>query len=414
MSPQLFSGIAAILLGTTIASTAIAIRGSRTRRKTPQQDSSPTDSLTRFYITLSSDAIAITSEQLTIANTNTQFKSLLGTEILLDNQRIGDLLKLTDGEGKPTTASKLAGSIKGNNVAHFDSLFMLDNHNNRVHVALSIYKVSSGESQSVLVWKFANLTSLQEIEQQQSEFIAVISHELRTPVTVIEASTSSLLGSKTESLSASQSKLVQATRENALLLSKLLADLSVYSRLQDGMVHPQMSSVSPRILVDQMQKAFTAQAEEKNIALVVDHDQNVRNIISGESHLLSILQNFIKNAIQFSDPGAVVIIATKAAADGVVFMVRDTGKGLTAEEKQRIFENTFHAHADTKHQTLQGVGVGLYISAQLAKAVGATLWVDSEPGKGATFYLKVPVTYTSSDSKEAVHGLEVTQFAQDI
>lgn len=230
----------------------------------------------------------------------------------------------------------------------------------------------------------------------------------------MEASTSSLLNSANEALSANQRKLVSATRENALLLSKLLADLSVYSTVNSGSVKTEMSSVSPRMILDQMQKVFTSQAEAKNIVLVADHDQNVRSVISSEAHILSIMQNYIKNAIQFSSPGGVVIIATKATADGVVFMVRDSGKGISSEQQQQLFKTTFHAHDDTAHQTLQGVGVGLYISAQLSQAIGATVWAESEVDKGTSLYLKVPVTHETTESQKTVRSLEMNKFAQDI
>ena len=95
-------------------------------------------------------------------------------------------------------------------------------------------------------------------------------------------------------------------------------------------------------------------------------------------------------------------------------MVRDTGAGIPQEQREHIFENTFHANADTQHQTLQGAGVGLYISAQLARAIGATVWVESEPEKGSSFYLKVPNTFDDNQSKTTVHSLEITKFAQDI
>lgn len=414
MSP-LFVSLIAILCLALMASIAVAayLFGSRKPGASTESSApSPVDSLTRFYITLSNDAVLITNPQGVVLNYNEHFVALLGAQTSLENQNISDVLKASSADGKPVTARQIIGALKNTDSAIEESIFMLDSLNNRINVTIAIFKVHTA-SGSLLVWRLTNLTQQQHIADQQREFISVISHELRTPVTVIEASTSSLL-TEAGDASAAELKLIQATRENALLLSKLIADLSVFSSIQSGVIKPQMTSVSPRIIVDQMQKAFSAQADEKNIALVVDHDQNVRNIISGESHLLSILQNFIKNALQFSEPGGVVIIGTKAAPDGVIFMVRDTGKGMSNEEQQRVFENTFHADVDTQHQTLQGVGVGLYISSQLAKSIGAKVWVESQPNKGSSFYIKVPVSYATEESKRTVHTLEVNQFAQDI
>lgn len=370
------------------------------------------DVTTRFLITLSSDAVVITDHKYNVANYNAVFRSLLGTSIILDEQPLSDLLRMVTDDGKDLMPSDIA-QFKQGDTAEQRTVFILGSNSQKVEVKVSVYRFQH-EGVTHFVWKLTNMSTQQNLAKEQSDFISVISHELRTPVAVMEASTSSLLNSANEALSTNQRKLVSATRENALLLSKLLADLSVYSTISSGSVRTETSSVSPRMILDQMQKVFTSQAEAKNIVLVVDHDQNVRSVISSEAHILSIMQNYIKNAVQFSSPGGVVIIATKATTDGVVFMVRDSGKGISAEQQQQLFKTTFHAHDDTAHQTLQGVGVGLYISAQLAQAIGATVWAESEVGKGTSLYLKVPVAHETKGSQKAVRSLEMNKFAQDI
>lgn len=369
---------------------------------------------TKFLLTLSSDAIVITDTSLKVLNMNASFRGLLSNDIVLNDQLLSDLLKIASATGGLLNPAALAKFNNSDMTSH-DQLYLLDSTNQKVEVSLKIFKMHTNQGTTALIWKITNISESKNNEKEQSEFISVISHELRTPVAVMEASTSSLLGNTNDSLSPSQIKLVNATRENALLLSKLLADLSVYNTLKSNNLTTDMSSVSPRMILDQMQKVFTTQAEERGLVLVVDHDQNVRSVISGEAHILSILQNFIKNALQFSKTGDIVIVSTKAVADGVVFMVRDTGSGIPEQQRDHIFDSTFHANTDTQHQTLQGAGVGLYISGQLAKAIGASVWVESEPEKGSSFFLKVPTSYdNNNESKTTVHNLEINKFAQDI
>ena len=406
--------IAALLSGVSIAAVAFAIIYSILRKRNAASNKTSLASAnTRFLLALSNDAIVITDTKLGVINFNPVFKTLLGVNIVMDQQHLSDFITIASEQGGQIDISTLAQFKDSDFVTH-PAMVIVDKTNARKQVHVSVYRVASAASQPVYVWKFINTSAAKDIVQEQSEFISVISHELRTPVAVMEASTSSLLSSTEAGLSVSQKKLILATRENAMLLSKLLTDLSVYSTLQSGTLTTDMSSISPRMMLDQMQKVFTSQAEDKNIVLVVDHDQNVRNVISGEAHILSILQNYIKNAIQFSKPGGIVIIATKVASDGVIFMVRDTGAVISPDMKQKIFDTTFHAHDDTEHQTLQGAGIGLYISAKLAKSIGATMWVESEPGKGSSFYLKVPVSYAPKESVRSVHNLELSKFAQDI
>lgn len=403
----------AVALTLGIVSFVIGLLVSRRSKSLPEDlGDSIKDSTTRFLITLSNEAIVITDSRHNVVNYNAVFRSLLGTNIILDEQPLSDLLRVVGNDGKDVNLGEIAQFKQGDS-SQRRGVFMLATNQQKVEIDISVYRFQHGGA-THLVWKLVNMSTQQNLAKEQSDFISVISHELRTPVAVMEASTSSLLNSANEALSANQRKLVSATRENALLLSKLLADLSVYSTVNNGSVKAEMSSVSPRMILDQMQKVFTSQAEAKNIVLVVDHDQNVRSVISSEAHILSIMQNYIKNAIQFSSPGGVVIIATKATTDGVVFMVRDSGKGISSEQQQQLFKTTFHAHDDTAHQTLQGVGVGLYISAQLAEAVGATVWAESEIGKGTSLYLKVPVAHETTESQKTVRSLEMNKFAQDI
>jgi len=419
-TPALLSG-SALLVTVVVASLLLLtmfVLGMFTGRQKGKSNTETSDDglsgpNTKFMLTLSQDAIVITDGSQKILNMNASFRALLNSDIVLNDQNLSDLLRFASSTGEQITPSTLAKFTNSDMVSH-DQLYILDGANQKIEISVKIFKMHTKQGNGAFIWKITNKTAEKDTEKRQSEFISVISHELRTPVAVMEASTSSLLSNTNESLSPSQAKLVNATRENALLLSKLLADLSVYSTLQNNAITAEMKSVSPRMILDQMQKVFTTQAEEKGLVLVVDHDQNVRSVISGEAHILSILQNFIKNALQFSKTGDIVIVSTKAVSDGVVFMVRDTGSGIPEQQRDHVFESTFHANTDTQHQTLQGAGVGLYISAQLAKAIGASVWVESEPSKGSSFFLKVPITYDNNESKTTVHNLEINKFAQDI
>lgn len=414
--PQTTSLIALLIIGVIILLIGIILgrfmphKGRGKQTDTPSLEN-PAGSSAKFFIALSNEPIVITDDIGHILNYNEAFRSLVESEIILTNQSLSDLVRFSDEKGSETNAKALS-RFSGGDVIHHDTLYLLTRSNHKIEISLSIFRVHTplGTHQ---VWKIINSSELKQIQRQQSDFLSVISHELRTPVTVIEASTASLMNTQ-DSLDSSQLKLITAARENTLLLSKLLADLSIYNVLQTGQLKSELSSVSPRMILDQMQKVFSSMAEEKNIVLVVDHDQNTKNIISSESHILSILQNYIRNAINYSDPGAVVIIATKAVADGIIFFVRDTGAGMNSETQASIFQNTFHTNTDTKHRTLQGAGIGLYISAKLASAIGASVWAESQPQKGSTFYLKVPVSYQTSENQKEVRGLELVKFAQEI
>lgn len=344
----------------------------------------------RVLLTLTDDAVVVTDRSLKVVNYNARFRELLGASIIMNDQELGTLLKMVDAAGQLIELRNLP-NFKDSDTITLNQLFILDQLNQKIEIELQLIRMHSKiANQLVYVWRLSNLSARKQIEREQSEFISVISHELRTPVAVVEASTSAILSNQTEDLAPSQRKLVEAARENALLLSKLLGDLSVYSKLEQGSIMLKAAAVSPHMILEQIKRVFTSQAESKRIALIIDHDAEAKSIKSSEAHIISILQNFVSNAIQFTQAGGVIIVGTKAVSDGTIFMVRDTGSGIAPEIKSQLFENKFHLNTDTEHSTLQGAGLGLYISAKLAKALGASVWAESEEGQGATFYLKIP------------------------
>ncbi len=348
----------------------------------------------KVLLTLTSEALVITDKSLKVLNYNNNFRELLGISIVMNEQKLDSILKIVSDTGQQVDLDTLP-VFKDTLTINYDNFFIVDHSNSKIEIQLQLIKMDSQISNKlVYIWKLINITNVKQDENDQREFISVISHELRTPVAVIEASTSALLSSE-EDLSPVQSKMINATRENALLLSKLLGDLSVYGKLQKGQVELSMSKVSPHMVLEQMQRIFTSQAEAKRVALIVDHDTEAKSIVTSEAHLLSIIRNFMSNALQFTQAGGVIVIASKAAADGVVFMVRDSGIGISPEIKEHIFDSKFHLNNDTEHSTLQGPGLGLYISARLAASVGATIWVESEVGTGSSFYIKVPMKFSA-------------------
>lgn len=389
--------IALIALGIAAISIAVVVVLVLARKKKPHTAGASDESSDklgaaeiRVLLTLSDDAVVVTTHSLNVINYNARFRDLLGASIIMSDQDLGTLLKMIDSAGQLVELRTLP-NFHDQDTLTIGQLYILDQTNKKIEIELQLIRMHSKISnQLVYIWKLSNISARKQLEREQAEFISVISHELRTPVAVVEASTSAILSDQNNDLAPGQKKLVEGARENALLLSKLLGDLSVYSKLQEGAVTLSTDTVSPFMILEQIKRVFTSPAENKKIALIVDHDPEAKTIKSSEAHIISILQNFVSNAIQFTSAGGVVIVATKATNDGTVFMVRDTGTGIAPELKSQLFENKFHTNTDTEHTTLQGAGLGLYISSRLANALGASVWVESEEGQGSTFYLKVP------------------------
>ena len=363
------------------------------------------------FLEFADEAMAITNHSLAIISCNNKFRELLSASIILNEQPLSDILRAVNTSGELVGLSTLLEFKTGDKVSH-DNLYISDQSNKKLEIKIEVHRIPSKLfSDSIFIWKISNISNKKAFTTEQSDITSVISHELRTPVTVIEASISSMLANTREILTPTQIKLATAAKENVLFLSRLLSDLSVYSKLQSGEVDSLVNDISPRSIIEQIQRVFNSQAQSKKLVLITDHDPSVRSVISSEAHILSILQNLVKNAIQFTDLGGIITLSSKSVSDGVIFSVRDTGIGISSERKQKLFENTFHANTDTMHEKMDGPGLGLFISHRLATAIKADLWVESEEGNGATFFLKIPYSSFAKKIENKVLGPKISRFS---
>jgi len=230
----------------------------------------------------------------------------------------------------------------------------------------------------------------QHASAQKSAFMAALSHEIRTPLNVILGMAEVL--QRTE-LDARQNKYLSLLETSGRSLLHLLGDILDYSRVESGQVQLQQTPLDIRMLLQQTVELLQNKAQDKGLELHLDVDDEVPwLLVADETRLGQVLRNLVDNAIKYTDSGSVHVAATLAepaqqkAPVALRIVVRDTGKGISREMQERIFQPFFQVREQKSSQ--KGAGLGLAICKQIVvELFKGTLRVKSELGKGSAFVL---------------------------
>jgi signal transduction histidine kinase len=227
---------------------------------------------------------------------------------------------------------------------------------------------------------------LEELDEMKSDFVAITSHELRTPITAIRGYVRTLL-EHGDRLSPEQATGFLATvdRQSARL-ARLVDDLLLVSRIEAGTVRLTQEPVRLAAFLTEVVEGL-GQAGRERVRILTEPPDPTVGI--DPDRVDQILRNLLENALKFSDPGTEVELAA-VLRDGFLQMtVTDHGVGIEAGETGRIFDR-FHQAGNTLTRGTEGVGLGLYITRRLVEAMGGTIEVSTTPGRGSAFVVRVP------------------------
>jgi signal transduction histidine kinase/CheY-like chemotaxis protein len=237
---------------------------------------------------------------------------------------------------------------------------------------------------------------LQRASQLKSHFLSNMSHEFRTPLNSIAALSQILLDKLDGELTTEQEKQVGFIRRSAQDLTDLVNDLLDLAKVEAGKVNirPYRFQVASLFaaLRGMLRPLLT---QNSSINLVFEDADELPEIYSDEAKISQILRNFISNALKFTERGEVRVTAKAGHNDTIVFAVQDTGIGIAAEDRERIFEEWTQVEGKLQ-KTVKGTGLGLPLSRKFAQLLGGEVYVKSELGAGSTFFAVVPITFNGS------------------
>ena len=248
--------------------------------------------------------------------------------------------------------------------------------------------VEEEEGRRGVIAVFHDITRLKELEKIRRDFVANVSHELRTPLTTIKGYAETLLEGALKEEVASQ--FVQVIKRHSDRLEKIVADLLVLSRIESKEFQLKREIISLSGFVDDVIDFVKEPAEKKRISISRDEIPSSLSVEADRNHLEQVLINLLDNAIKYTpEGGSIIISAIEKDQREIQFSINDNGIGIPKEDIPRIFER-FYRVDKGRSQELGGTGLGLSIVKHLVQAHGGKVWVESQIGKGSTFYFTLP------------------------
>jgi signal transduction histidine kinase len=230
----------------------------------------------------------------------------------------------------------------------------------------------------------ATREALAKAVQARDEFVAVVSHDLRNPINAIALGASVLLGQMTpeQERSRRRAESIRAAAERA---SKMIDALLQEIALQGGQVKFSKMPHEPMDLVSELHELHSPTANERHINLSLELGQGLRPVSCDRDYVLRAFGNIVVNALKFTPAGGTIALGAEPIPEGVRFFVRDTGSGIPPEIRGRIFERGVRGGKGDA-----GLGLGLAIAKSVVEAHGGKIGVESEVGKGSTFWFTLP------------------------
>jgi signal transduction histidine kinase/CheY-like chemotaxis protein/HPt (histidine-containing phosphotransfer) domain-containing protein len=265
-----------------------------------------------------------------------------------------------------------------------------------VLVAVAVYAIKMREEVRARKKAEAELVKAKEIAEEatkaKSSFLAMMSHEIRTPMNGVMSMAEML--DQTE-LTDDQRSMSGTIRGSASALLTIINDILDFSKIEAGKLDIESVPFSLVETVEGVGELLIPRAEDKGIELIVDLDPAIPDALAGDpTRLRQVALNLAGNAVKFTEKGSVslVVRAVGPVADGRVtlrFEIVDTGIGLTPEQRAKLFQPFQQADTSTSRK-FGGTGLGLSISLKLVEMMGGRIGVESEAGKGSTFWFEIP------------------------
>jgi len=260
---------------------------------------------------------------------------------------------------------------------------VMDNREN--FFAKEVIDVTQGETKNkVIVLK--NITSYKELDVAKTNFIATISHELKTPLASSDFSLKLLEDERVSKLSQGQKELIENLKEDNKRMLKILSELLNMSQVEAGRIQLNIKSVYPGEIIENAIKAVAVSAKEKEIVIKDASAKSLPSIQADADKTTWVLNNFLTNAIKYSFNQSSVEVSAEQKSEGLVFSVTDHGPGIDKEYLPRLFERYFQVPGSKE----KGTGLGLAISKEFIEAQHGHIWVESEIAKGSTFFFSLP------------------------
>ena len=250
----------------------------------------------------------------------------------------------------------------------------------------------TGDTQTVragYVIVLKNVTSFKELDLAKTNFIATVSHELKTPISSIKMSLKLLDDQRIGALNNEQKELVTHLRNDTDRLLTITGELLNMAQVESGQIQLNLQPVTPGEIVNYAVNALQVTAEQRRITLQIDLPENLLQVRADPDKASWVLVNFLSNAVRHSPEEGRIEVSAKSVEKGVEFRVRDYGAGIRPEHRHRVFDRYFRAPGSGGQAS--GTGLGLAISSEFIQSMNGQIGLDTTVTDGASFWFTLPL-----------------------
>ncbi|MGB3009323.1 MAG: ATP-binding protein [Candidatus Saccharimonadales bacterium] len=344
------------------------------------------------------EAIISINAHGTVQLYNAATLNLLDTNESLSGKKLDEVLSTYSETGEPI---KLFNELKNSapSITRQDlELRFADGETMSLDISSSRIRGIDNETQGYIL-VIRDITRSKSFDEERDEFISVVSHELRTPVTITEGTISnSIMLIEKGAAPSVVAQALSSAHEQTMYLARMINDLSTLSRAERG-VGAEKESIDVTDLMHQLYNEYHKKASEKKLHLNLDISPTLGTVEASRLYLEEVLQNFLTNAIKYTQKGTITLTARRQKGT-IVFAVTDTGIGISKHEQKKVFEKFYRAE-DYRTRETNGTGLGLYVVKKLADKMGISIDLSSRLNHGSTFSFSLPsVVVDKSSSKK--------------
>lgn len=357
------------------------------RRRAPQ--AAATNDRERMITLVNSltDAVLSTDADGIVTIYNAAMANLLDTNTAITGQPLSQLLQLQTVDHQPIDI--MHELRKSPSIRSRDDLLMAFDDDDQLRIEATFSPILGGEATEpdgfVLILR--DITRVKSLEEERDEFISVVSHELRTPVAIAEGSLDNAKLLAERGFTDKVNEALEEAHRQVLFLARMVNDLSTLSRAERG-VGDEPEVIDANELAAQLFTEYAPQAEAKGLVMNLDAPAGLGAVFASRLYLQELLQNFITNAIKYTQEGSLTLTIHKHD-DMLTFTVSDTGIGISKADQQKIFDRFYRAE-DYRTRETSGTGLGLYVAVKLCKKLGCRIDLKSRLNHGSAFSFQLP------------------------
>ncbi len=372
--------------GITVGS--IGIITDISERKSAQSKAAIADEKYQYIFENASMAIVMTDEDYTITSCNTHLTELIDqSEDALLSQNAGILYpeiewnKIINLDITEKTRHRLETKIKHKDGKEID-----------VELTINFLKNSTGKVTGS-IGVMHDITERKQAEESmnlmKSQFLAMVSHELSTPLTAIKGSLDIIAEGAVGEITSDQKEFLDTAQGNLERLDKQIRDLMTFQRLETGQEKFNMTEHNINLIINEATKTLSEKITEKKIELNLDLSENIPAFVCDEAKMLWAINRLINNSVSFTEKGNITV--TSYEKDKSIYIcIKDTGIGIKEEDVEKLF-HAFSQVSQGEGRKTGGLGLGLVISSSIIQYHGGEISVESEYGKGSTFTIRLPL-----------------------